>query len=150
MKALAALVLVLAVSGCSGSDDDTADAPSPGPSSRSENAPVDPVDPVDLAATDVCGLVREGIDAFNLDDLDLTVEKFEEAVPLAEDLAADQPSDDTETLLDAVRYYAELPTEDYVEANQSSPEFLRFKDFTLTECAYTGAPGEPSDTGVPA
>ncbi|MCW2815087.1 MAG: hypothetical protein JWN84_2542 [Nocardioides sp.] len=143
MKALAALVLVLALTGCAGSDDAAVPADLPSPSRASQA-------PVDLAGTDVCGLVREGIDAFNLDDLDLTVEKFEAAVPLAEDLAADQPSDETETLLDAVRYYAELPTDEYVEANQSSPEFLRFKDFTLSECAYTVAPGEPSDTGVPA
>jgi len=94
--------------------------------------------------------VRDGIDAFNVGDLEGTIELFEEAVPLAEDLAREQPSDGTETLLDAVRYYAEIPAEDYVEESTSSPDFLRFKEFTLTECAYAGPPDEATDPAIPA
>lgn len=153
MKALAAVVLVATLAACGGTGDGDGDlggsprrldVPTP-PSSSAAPGPA-----TDLASTEVCDLVRQGIDAFNVGDLDGTIERFEAAEPLAEELAEDQPSDDTATLLDAVRYYAELPADEYAEANESSPEFLRFKDFTLTECAYTGAPGEPSDTGVPA
>ena len=147
MKALAAVVLVATLTACSGSDDDGPTA-APDPTGSASSAAPGPE--VDLASTDVCDLVRQGIDAFNVGDLDGTIDLFEEAEPLAEDLAADEPSDDTETLLDAVRYYAELPADEYAEANESSPEFLRFKDFTLVECAYGAGPGVPTDTGVPA
>jgi hypothetical protein len=159
VKAVAALALLLALSACSGSDDGGATGTAPSsPASRSSApppsvpAPSAPSDrEVDLARTEVCDLVRQGIDRFNLGDLDATIARFEDAVPLAERLAADQPSDRTETLLDAVRYYAALPAEDYQEANLSSPEFAEFKDFTLTECAYTGLPaGQTTDPALPA
>lgn len=160
MKAVAALVLLLALTACSGSDDgsgdDATDAPAaaprsspPAPSAPDPSAPADPG--LDLATTDVCDLVREGIDQFNLGDLEATIAAFEDAIAPAEQLAEDQPSADTRTLLDAVRYYAALPADEYAEANRSSPEFLRFKDFTLTECAYTGPPGgATADPGIPA
>ena len=54
-------------------------------------------------------------------------------------LADAQPSDDTETLLDAVRYYAGLPAEEYVEATVSSPDFLRSRT-SPSECAYRPPP----------
>ncbi len=159
MKAVAALALLLALTACSGSDDtraDDGDEPAAAPPS-SAPAPFvpDPSAPddtgLDLATTDVCDLVREGIDQFNLGDLEATIEAFEDAIAPAEQLADDQPSDRTRTLLDAVRYYAALPADDYLEASQSSPEFLRFKDFTLTECAYTGPPGgATADPAIPA
>ncbi|MEO9322497.1 hypothetical protein ABFT23_03350 [Nocardioides sp. C4-1] len=143
MRILAPLALVLVLSACGGTDDDggDGDGPSSSPSETSD---------VVLAETEVCDLVRQGIDAFNLGDLDGTVERFETAVPEAEALADDQPSSDTEALLDAVRYYAELPVEDYLEASVSSPEFLRFKDFTLTECAYAAPPVGSSEPALPA
>lgn len=162
MKALASVLVLLGLIGCSsGGDPERASEPSAAAPSSPSSAPADPPDPSsppappvgptgDLATTEVCDLVRQGIDAFNVGDLDGTVERFEEAVPLAEDLAREQPSDGTETLLDAVRYYAEIPVEDYVEESESSPEFLRFKEFTLVECAYAGPPDEATDPAVPA
>ncbi|MDO9456265.1 hypothetical protein [Nocardioides sp.] len=153
MKGLVALVLLLGLAACSGSDSD-----GPGDDTASDARPFSPAptdkggetDAVDLAGTDVCGLVREGVDAFNVGDLEGTIAKFEEALPLAEDLADDKPSDETRVLLDAIRYYAELPAEDYVEANQSAPDFQRFKAFTLTACAYEGPPAGATDPAIPA
>lgn len=149
MKALAAVVLVATLAACSGTDDAGDDGPTAAPDPTRSSSSAAPGPEVDLASTEVCDLVRQGIDAFNTGDLDATIERFEQAEPLAEELAADEPSDDTETLLDAVRYYADLPADEYAEANESSPEFLRFKDFTLTECDY-GAGPEPTETGIPA
>jgi hypothetical protein len=143
-----ALLLALSVTACSGDDsssDDSRERPFVPSSSASGRQ-----DAVDLAATDVCAKVREGIDAFNVGDLEGTISTFEEAIPLAEDLADSQPSDDTRVLLDAVRYYAGIPARDYLEASQSSSEFLRFKTFTLDRCAYVGPPAEATDPAIPA
>ena len=157
MKALGALALLLALVACGGdadggtdggSGDDASDPPA------STGTPDTTDEPgrgeVDLASTEVCDVVRQGIDAFNLGDLDGTIERFEAAVPLAESLADDEPSDDTDLLLRAVRYYAGLAADDYVEASQTSPEFLLYKEFTLTRCAYEGPPTEATDPAVPA
>lgn len=159
VRLVATLVLLLGLVACSGDGDDrsgagrpadpttASDPADPSPSDRSA-----PSDPSDLAATDVCRLVREGVDAFNTGDVETTIERFEAAVGPAEDLARDQPSDDTALLLEAVRYYASLPADDYVEANASSPEFARYRDFTLTACAYAGPPDDATtiDPGIPA
>lgn len=141
-KTLALALFLLALAGCSGGGEE----PSSSPSSPSSSPSDDDAGP-DLAATDVCRLVREGIDAFNLGDLPGTIAKFESARGPAGDLAREQPSARTATLRDAVEYYAELPADEYIEASQASPEFLRFKDFTLTECAYTGPPNQSGDDG---
>lgn len=152
MKALATLVLLagLTTTACSGGSDergaDQADSTPFVPDESTSGGGAE----IDLAATDVCGLVRDGIDAFNIGDLEGTIERFEEAIPLAEDLAEEQPSEQTETLLDAVRYYADIPARDYVEESQTSAEFLEFKDFTLTECAYGGPPADATDPAIPA
>lgn len=147
MRSLLVVPLLLALAAC-GSDDP---APAGPPSAGSTSAtPGTPETEIDLAPTRACELVRDGIDAFNVGDLNGTVDLFEQAVPEAERLVEDSPSDLTRELLDAVRYYADLPAADYVEANVSDPEFLRYKDFTLTECAYGGPPVESADPGIPA
>lgn len=153
MKALAALVLLagLTTTACSGGSDESGDDPAPSTPSAPGTSSTGPDGPeIDLAATEVCGLVRDGIDAFNLGDLEGTIDMFEEAIPLAEDLAEDKPSEQTRTLLDAVRYYAGIPAKDYVEESQTSGEFLEFKEFTLTECAYVGPPSDATDPAIPA
>lgn len=150
MKALALAVLLatvgtVALSGCgsddSGGDGDTGREPGSSSSSATEE--------LDLATTRVCDLVRRGVDAFNNGDVEETIERFQEAVPLAEELATQQPSADTERLRDAVEYYAGIPADEYVEANDSDPTFADYRDFTLVTCEYDG-PLEPSDTGIPA
>lgn len=151
MKALGALVLLvaLALTACSNGDEAT-DPNRERPLVPSASASLSGGSDADLASTDVCGLVRDGIDAFNVGNLEKTIATFEDAIPLAEDLARDQPSQDTKTLLDAVRYYAGIPAKDYVGESQSSTEFLRFKDFTLDRCAYGGPPLEATDPAIPA
>ena len=152
MKALAALVLLVALTttACSGGSDDSADDPDRSTPFVPDASASGGGSEIDLAATDVCGLVRDGIDAFNIGDLEGTIDTFEEAIPLAEDLAEEKPSEQTTTLLDAVRYYAGIPAKDYVEESQTSAEFLKFKEFTLTECAYGGPPAEATDPAIPA
>ncbi|WP_345463519.1 hypothetical protein [Nocardioides marinquilinus] len=149
---VATLVCVLALGACSsgGSDDDPDDGGSAdvGAATTSSAAPA----PEDLAAAlaEVCVEVTAGIDAFNYGDLDETVARFEAAVPLAEAAAEEAPSAETEAMLEAVRYYADLPADDYLEASASSPEFLRHKNTTLTLCNYQGPPADGPSSGVEA
>lgn len=98
-----------------------------------------------VSAPDVraCEEVRLGIDAFNAGELDETVTHFELAVPLAESEAAAQDSRESDALLEAVRYYADLPAEDYPEAAATSPEFARYKAITLGLCAPAAPSGSP-------
>jgi hypothetical protein len=148
--ALAALLATLgtaALTGCGSEDGGDGDAGDAGrePGSSSSTA----TEELDLATTRVCDLVRRGVDAFNRGDVEETIERFQEAVPLAEELATQQPSADTRRLRDAVEYYAGIPADEYVEANDSDPTFADYRDFTLVTCEYDG-PLEPSDTGIPA
>lgn len=133
---MAAAVVVLA-SGCSSTSEPDRDArPSTGSSETA--APDMPV--VDSKA---CAEVRAGIDAFNAGELDETVERFEAALPLAEE--QDDGSRMAEDLVEAVRYYADLEAEAYPEAARSSPDFARYKAITLGQCVPPGsdAPEEP-------
>lgn len=144
MRRLAVVPLLLVLVAC-GSEDrapsaDQTPAPSPGSSpadppaedpSRAPGAGPGPAP----ATTPACGVVRAGIDAFNAGDYDETVERFTEAVPLAEEQL--DGSQQSEQLLEAVEWYAALPAADYPEAAASSPQFQRYKDVTLTQCAPT-------------
>lgn len=145
MRTLALVLLVIGLTACSPDDDDEP-ARSAGETSTSSGPDTDLRD---LSDTETCAEVTAGINAFNVGDLDETIMRFQAAVPLAEELAADDRG--AEQLLEAVRYYAELPAEEYLEASESSPNFLRYKQITLTQCAYQIAPlPAPEDTGVPA
>lgn len=84
------------------------------------------------AATPACEQVRAGIAAFNEGDYEETVARFEAAVPLAEDQVDGSTAADD--LLEAVRWYADLPAEEYPEASISSPDFQRYKAITLGQC----------------
>ncbi len=151
MRTIAAALLVLVLGACSSgggdgeADGQTTDAP---PSSVPDGteAPDDPL--ADLSDTEACAEVRAGIDAFNLGDVDETVARFEAAIPLAEQLVADAAAPGTDLLLEAIRYYAALPAEEYGAASPS-PEFQRYKTVTLTQCDYGSTPSD-SDTGLEA
>jgi hypothetical protein len=121
----AAIVLVLALAGCSGSGD----RPSADPPSSTST----PDDDVPVADSPACDEVRAGIDAFNAGDFEGTVGHFEAAVPLAE--AQDDGSEAAGDLVDAVHYYADLDAEQYLDASESSPEFAKYKAITLGQCA---------------
>ncbi len=142
-----AALLVLALGACSSGGD--GDEPEGGgaASTSSSSAPDDEAPP-DLSDTEACAEVRAGIDAFNLGDLDETVARFEAAIPLAEQLVADDHAPSAELLLEAIRYYATLPPSGYGAASPS-PEFQRYKTVTLTQCDYGSAPSE-DDTGLDA
>lgn len=89
---------------------------------------------VDEAAAATCGEVRAGIAAFNEEDYEATVDRFEKARPLAEEYAELSDGKDADDLLEAVDYYADLPAEDYREAFTSSRQFLEYKKITLGQC----------------
>ncbi len=149
VRTFAALLLAVVLAGCtSGGDPDDAE---PGADSTPfvPETSKTPKPVVDLSGTEVCAKVRAGVDAFNLGDIEGTLAEFADAVPLAEQLAEDEPSTDADILLEAVRYYAAIPADEYVEASQTSSDFLRYKEYTLNEC-HAGGPVDPGDTGVPA
>lgn len=128
----AVLVTPILLAGCSiaGSDD-----------------PLGPGPDVAPASTDACAEVRAGIDAFNTGDFDETIARFRDAEPLAErQLAADDSQEATD-LLEAVRYYADLPAEEYPDAARSSADFEKYKQITLGQCVPIGEP-VPEDPGV--
>jgi hypothetical protein len=162
---LAALALVTTTGACAGDEPAV-----PGTSTLGERAPQDAdpegadpegADPEPDPAPDpapagtACEEVVAGIEAFNRGELDETVASFGRALPLAEaedDEAGTQRSAD---LLEAVRYYAALPAEDYPEASLTSPDFARYQAITLGQCGSgepqgPGGPGAPDDDSVPA
>ena len=163
-RPLAALTVALLLSGCGVLGDGGGDAPertegaqSPAPV-PSKPAPSDPgllppglgSDQPDASDTEVCGLVRAGIDAFNRGEPDVTVERFTEALPLSEERVEQVDAEErasAEDLRDAVEYYATLPAEDYLEAAASSPEFERNKQITLGQCVagVVPDPAAPED-----
>lgn len=95
--------------------------------------------------TTACEEVVAGIADFNAGDFAGTVVHFEAAVPLAESEAEATPGQQADDLLEAVRYYAELAPEAYQEASLSSPEFAKYKEITLRQCA---SDSPPDDGGV--
>ena len=101
--------------GCSASSD----APDPAP---------------EPATTDACAEVRAGIGAFNDGDLETTVERFRQAVPLAVAQAEKDDSKEAADLVEAVKYYADLDPSAYPEAARSSADFAKYKAITLGQC----------------
>ena len=114
------LVVVALAGGCAGADK------SPQNAERSDPEPTVVID------SEACAEVRSGIEAFNLGELDETVEHFEKALPLAEE--RDDGSRPASQLIEAVRYYAELDAEDYPEAARTSSDFAKYKAITLGQC----------------
>ncbi|MFI5428739.1 hypothetical protein [Aeromicrobium sp. UC242_57] len=125
MRSLAAFACILVLAGC-GNDAETSDLSAA------------------QAVQRTCEEVLAGIDDFNEHDLDGTIAHFVDAVPSAEAYAMLSPEPEARALLDAVRYYADLPEEDYLKASRTSSEFARHKAVTLSQCAA----GEPIDGGV--
>jgi len=132
--------------------------PSPTPSEPG-TSPTDPTNPSEDSAT--CEEVLAGVTAFNTGDYDATVGHFVDAVPLAEaDLRQAEQTGTSETvqqaslLLEAVRWYADLPAEDYAEAFRTSMDFKRYQAITLGQCgnppAAPGGPDSPDDGSVEA
>jgi hypothetical protein len=142
--ALLAVPVLLAATACSSDEGGSSDAAGPGPAASSSAAPGLP-DQSNAAGTDICEQVVAGINAFNEGDYDETVARFEDALPLAE--AADDGSEAAESLLAAVRYYAALDPDDYLEASQSSPEFERWKTVTLGQCVEGSDTSDPGSDG---
>lgn len=115
-----ALVVLALAGGCTSQGD------SPDPIERSEKEPTAVID------SEACAEVRSGIEAFNLGELDETIDHFEKALPLAEE--RDDGSEPARRLIEAVRYYAELDADQYLEAARSSPDFAKYKAITLGQC----------------
>lgn len=142
MRRAAVLLLLPVLAACGGPAADEAPAPGPSPTSSSspstspspdaDDEPGRPSTGAAPARTPACAEVRAGIDAFNDGDYEETVARFVDAVPLAEEQL--DGSDRADQLLEAVRWYAALPPEDYADAAVSSQEFQVYKAITLTQC----------------
>ena len=138
MVAAVTVVLAALTGGCSDGGDSSRsdDRPSAGRSDSPTEAPSPEPEPepgdVDVIDSETCAEVRSGIEAFNLGEFDETVEHFEKALPLAQE--QDDGSVPASQLVEAVRYYAELDAELYLEASRSSPEFAKYKAITLGQC----------------
>ncbi len=150
------MLLLLVLVGCSAGQpaQQPSDPPSELTSEQSTAAPSVPPDgpspragsPVDSPA---CEQVRAGIAAFNEGDYEETVARFVAAVPLAEEQVDGSVAADG--LLEAVRWYAALPADDYLAAFQESPEFERYQQITLGQCLPVDGPApSPSEPGVEA
>jgi hypothetical protein len=81
-----------------------------------------------------CSLVRSGVAAFNEQSYDVTVERFRAAIEPARELAEIRDDAQADALLEAVRYYADLPADRYRAAFETSPEFKRHQATTLGQC----------------
>lgn len=156
---LLVVALLLGATGCSGSSD--ASDPTAGESARPSpsqdpSGSSDPFEPPAVPAEDPppCEKVRAGIDAFNEGAPELTVRFFAQALPQAEQYVEDEPGRTADLLLAAVRYYAELPADEYADAITGSAAFQRHQVVTLSVCRYgedSGEPGRvPTDDAVPA
>ncbi len=148
MRRTAVLVLLPVLVACGGPAPGGDPGPSPSRSASPAPGPEGSEDDPPGAAparTPACAEVRAGIAAFNEGDFDETVARFEEAVPLAEDQL--DGSERADQLLEAVRWYAALPPEDYAEAAVSSQEFQVYKDITLSQC--DPVPDGPVDSTPP-
>lgn len=142
------------VGGCAadGESDGSSDRPGgadssadPSPSEPESPDPSSPSGDVAVVDSEACEQVRNGIDAFNRGEYDETVDRFEEALPLAQ--SQDDGSVRAGELVEAVRYYAELDADQYLEAARTSPDFAKYKAITLGQCA--SADGEaPESPGV--
>jgi len=156
---LVAVLLLACLVGCGAEPaprsaaPDTTASPSPTPPAPSESAETAPSPPA-IPADDPlpCPRVRAGIDAFNQGAPEQTVRLFRRAVPQAERYAVDEASRTADLLLEAVRYFAALPAEEYADAIVSSPEFRRHQVVTLAVCRYgqDGSSAGPTDDAVPA
>lgn len=149
------LLAVMSLSACTTTDQAGPSVPSTRPSTEPSTTPTEPSDSPfslapggpEVAASAGCAEVRAGIDAFNNGDFEETVERFEAAVPLVEDQDNGSPAYDQ--LIEAVRWYADLPAHDYPEAAQSSADFQKYKAITLGQCV-AGPGAESSQPGVEA
>ena len=134
MKILGAVALLLALAACSGGSD------APGAPAKSTLSAAD-------AMRETCREVRAGIDEFNRDDYQGTVEHFEKAKVPAKVYAKVNKEPEADALLDAVEYYANLSPADYPKAARSSENFARNKVITLEQCAsddpIDATPGTP-------
>ena len=128
MRFLVTVVALLALVAC-GADEP--DEPQPAPPSGAEQK--------------TCALVRAGIDAFNEQDYDATVEHFVKVEVFAKVYSKEARSAKATALLQAVDYYAHLPASKYPEAARSSPDFAKYKAITLGQCVE-----EAEDDGVDA
>lgn len=132
--AAASAALVLSLSACSGGGSDASSEKTPAMSATEA-----------MKAT--CVEVRAGIDEFNREDYDGTVEHFEKAKVPAKVNAEVNKEPEADALLDAVEYYANLSPENYPEAARSSESFARNKVITLEQCAsddpIDATPGTP-------
>lgn len=142
------LLIALSACGLGGPSGDGA-SPSPEAQSRPPSASPPGADESDPKAPprdepSSCAEVRAGIDAFNQGDLEETVSRFKDALPLAEAAAEEEPSRMADDLLEAVEYYAELPAEDYPAAVET-PDFEKYKQITLSQCAGEGQMASPDE-----
>ncbi len=135
------VVVVALVGGCAGDGDSNASRDREGTGIIDDPTSPDPETPAapsprsgdaTVIDSEACAEVRSGIEAFNVGEFDETVEHFEEALPLAEE--QDDGSVLASQLIEAVRYYAELDAELYLEASRSSAEFAKYKAITLGQC----------------
>ncbi|MGJ9412481.1 hypothetical protein ACHAAC_07195 [Aeromicrobium sp. CF4.19] len=97
------------------------------------------------AGLETCRLVTAGIDAFNRNDVLMTVERFDEALDPAREFDRLSGTDEAADLLEAVEYYAALPAGDYREAFEGSPDFKRHQETTLGQCTEPGQPIQRPD-----
>ena len=99
-------------------------------------------------STPACAEVRAGIDEFNAQDFDAPSRTSARPCRSPRTRPTTTRPPQAEDLLEAVRYYADLAPEDYLEASASSPEFAKYKAITLGQCASPAGPSESPGPGT--
>ena len=95
-----------------------------------------------------CIEVRAGIAAYNTQDLDAVQPRFVRAQVFAKKYAKESSSRKADELLEAVKFFADVPPSGYSKDAASSKLFEKYKAITLGDCVngeQGGSTGDPGD-----
>ena len=117
-KSLVGLALLAALAGCGSSGDPKPSDAATAPSAREAT----------------CIEVRAGVAAYNAQDLDAVQPHFVRAEVFARKYAKESSSREADDLLDAVKFFADVPPSGYSKDEAALKLFEKYKAITLGDC----------------
>ena len=130
-KSLAGLALLAVLAGCGSSGDPKPSDAVPTPSAREAT----------------CVEVRAGVAAYNAQDLDAVQPHFVRAEVFARKYATESSSREADDLLEAVKFFADVPPSGYSKDAASLKLFEKYKAITLGDCVNTDRDNPNGDSG---